>query len=309
MPTLGARETYYGEQLRPDGTVSGQSLRRDAREVSLELTPPALARVFEGPQVLADRIKHVIEPKITYRYVSGVPDFQQVLRFDERDILTNTNEVEVSLINRLYGKSEGGEVRELVSLELWQRRYFDPDFGGALVPGARNVLLSTAEVTPFAFADVRRRYSPIVSTLRVQPRWNYVIGWRGDYDPLRKKLVNSGVTADANFENFSFSVGHYAVRPPPVLGPNSNQLRAFVRYGSVNKRGWNTGFMTAYDYRTGSIQYANTHVTYNTDCCGFSVEWRRLALGPVRTTNDFRLALSIANVGSFGTLKKQERMF
>jgi len=304
VPTFGLHETYYGEQLRSDGTVSGQNLRRAAREVSIELSPPPLARVFDG------RFKHVIEPKLTYRYVAGVPDFSRVLRFDERDLLNNTNEAEISLIQRLYGKRRAtGEVRELLSLELWQRRYFDTDFGGALVPGRRNVLASTVGLTPFAFADEPRNYSPVVSVLRLQPRWNYSIEWRNDYDPRRGKLVNSGLTADATVRSFGLSLGHYAVRSTPLLTPPSNQLRALVRFGALNKRGFNTGFSTVYDYRVGIMQYATTNVTYNTDCCGFSVEWRRFALGPARNENQFRLALSVANVGSFGTLKKQERMF
>jgi LPS-assembly protein len=303
-PTLGAHETYYGERLRADGTVSGEGLRRSAREFSLELAPPSLARVFGG------WLKHVIEPKASYRYVRGVPDFDRILRFDERDLLTNTNEAEFSLVNRLLAKRAAtGEVREVVSLELWQRRYFDPDFGGALRPGERNLFLSTVGLTPFAFADGPRRYSPVVSVLRVQPRWNYALEWRNDYDPDRGKLVNSGVTLDGFWERFNVSLGHYATRSSPLLTPNSNQLRGLVRWGAVNKRGWNTGFSTVYDYRLGIMQWANTQVTYNTDCCGFSVEWRRLALGTIRNENQFRLALSIANVGSFGNLKKQERMF
>jgi LPS-assembly protein len=310
VPTFGLRETYYGEQLRADGTVSGENFRRSAREFTLELSPPPLARVFDGPRLFADRLKHVIEPKITYRHVAGVPDFDRVIRFDERDLLNNTSEAEVSLINRFFGKREAsGEVRELLSVELWQRRYFDPDFGGALVSGSRNVFLSTVDLTPFAFADTPRRYSPLVSVLRVSPYHNYTVEWRNDYDQLRGKLVNSGVAADANWENFSLSLGHYAVRSARLLSPSSNQLRAMARYGSVNKRGWNVGFNVVYDYRLAIMQYANTQVTYNTDCCGFSVEWRRFALGLTRNENQFRLALTVANVGSFGTLKKQERMF
>jgi len=306
VPTFGLHETYYGEQQRSDGTVSGQNLRRAAGEFSVELAPPALARIFDGPGWLAGRLKHVIEPRVSYRQVWGVPDFSRVIRFDERDLLNNTREAEFSLIQRLYGRRGEGETRELASLELWQRRYFDPDFGGALKPGARNVFLSTAGLTPFAFADTLRRYSPLVSILRLQPRGNYTIEWRNDYDPLRGKLVNSGVSADAAFQHFNLSLGHYAVRSAPLLTPHSNQLRATVRYGSLNKRGWNAGFNTVYDYRVGIMQYAGTQVTYNTDCCGFSGEWRRFA---TRNENQFRLALTIANVGSFGTLKKQERMF
>jgi LPS-assembly protein len=340
VPTFGADETYYGQSLRPDGTISGQDLLRSAREISVELAPPSLDRIFDGPKLFADHIKHVIEPKITYTYVTGVShfdrliqsgqgnlvsessdktsymyvpgvsDLDRVIRFDERDLLTNTNQIEFSLVNRFLGKTDSnGEVRELASVEIAQRRYFDPTFGGALKPGARNEFLSTVDLTPFAFADSPRNYSPVVSVVRIQPRWNYTIEWRNDYDPLRGRFVNNGITADATVKNFGLSLGEYVVRSDPVLTPNSNQFRGAVRYGSLNKRGWSVGMNLVYDYRVGIMQYANSQVTYNTDCCGFSVEWRRFALGATRNENQFRLALSIANIGSFGNLKKQERVF
>jgi LPS-assembly protein len=309
-PSFGVDETYYGERLRPDGSIQGQDLLRSARVATLELDLPPLERVFHGPKLLGDKLKHVIEPKATYRYVTGISDFDKVIRFDERDLLTNTNEIELSLTNRFYAKKESsGEVREVLTVDVRQRRYFDPTFGGALVPGARNVFLSTADLTPFAFADTPRPYSPVVSTIRVQPRWNYAIEWRNDYDPLRGKLADSGIAGDVTVKSFGFSIGDYVVRSDPILTPHSNQLRTTIRWGSLNKRGWNLGTNMVYDYRIHVLQYANAQVTYNTDCCGFSVEWRRFSLGTTRNENQFRLALSIANIGSFGNLKKQEKMF
>jgi LPS-assembly protein len=56
------------------------------------------------------------------------------------------------------------------------------------------------------------------------------------------------------------------------------------------------------------MQCATAQVTYNTDCCGFSVQYHRFSFG-VRNENQFRVAFSVANIGSFGTLKKQERLF
>ena len=56
------------------------------------------------------------------------------------------------------------------------------------------------------------------------------------------------------------------------------------------------------------MQFATTQVTYNTDCCGWSVQYRRFSFG-MRHENQFRVAFAIANIGSFGTLKKQERLF
>ena len=78
--------------------------------------------------------------------------------------------------------------------------------------------------------------------------------------------------------------------------------------GNDNRRGWNTAFSAIYDFRIGVMQFATTQVTYNTDCCGFSVQYRRFSFG-TRNENQFRIAFSVANIGSFGTLKKQERLF
>jgi LPS-assembly protein len=78
--------------------------------------------------------------------------------------------------------------------------------------------------------------------------------------------------------------------------------------GNDNRRGWNAAFDAIYDFRTSVMQYATTQVTYNTDCCGFSVQYRRLAIG-TRNENQFRIAFSVANIGSFGTLRRQDRLF
>ena len=56
------------------------------------------------------------------------------------------------------------------------------------------------------------------------------------------------------------------------------------------------------------MQFATTQVTYNTDCCGISFQYRRFNFG-ARNENQFRVAFAVANIGSFGTLKKQERLF
>ena len=37
--------------------------------------------------------------------------------------------------------------------------------------------------------------------------------------------------------------------------------------------------------------------------------YNRFNLGPLRQENQFRIAISLSNVGSFGTLRKQERMY
>jgi len=120
--------------------------------------------------------------------------------------------------------------------------------------------------------------------------------------------VNSGVSVDTRISQVTASIGHYQLRTDPVLAPNSNQLRGTIAYGGDNRRGWNYGFATFYDYRIGRLQFAQSQVTYNTDCCGFSVQYRRFNF-LVRSDNQFRVAFAISNIGSFGTLRRQERIF
>jgi len=309
-PTFGARQTYYG-QSREGERIVGRDLTRSTREFSLDLAPPSLARIYEGPERLGGgRIKHVIEPRIRYRFVDGVDDFDRVVRFDERDIISNTNEAEFQLTNRFYWKNgETGQVREVLTLDVWQRRFFDPDFGGAIVPGRRNVLQSSLGASAFAFLDEPRSQSPIITSLRVHPSFKYSLEWRNDYDPVRDKLVATSVNANMRQGIWNFSVGHTAQRAPSTLIPPSNQLTTLVRVGDFNRRGWNFAFNNIYDFRQSIFLFNTVQATYNTDCCGFSFEWKRFAIGRTRNENQFRVALTIANIGSFGTLQQRERLF
>ena len=88
-----------------------------------------------------------------------------------------------------------------------------------------------------------------------------------------------------------------------------NQFRAILGYGHQNKRGISAGATLGFDANFHFLQYGAAQASYNWDCCGFSVEYRRFALGAVRNENQFRFAFSLANVGTFGNLRRQERLF
>jgi LPS-assembly protein len=306
LPSFSFRARHYGEQQKA-GQIVGEDVNDSSREVAAELVMPSLSRIFSSPKWLGDKIKHVIEPRAGFRYVSGVEDFDRLIRFDETELVSNTTEVEYSITNRFYVK-RGGEVREIASWQLWQRRYFDPSFGGAVVAGQRNVVLSAVEMTPYAFLDQPRHYSPVVSALRLNPTHILGVEWRSDYDPLRGQITSSGVVADARVSHYFLSLGHNHVYSVPLLTPSANQLRGTFGIGNDNRRGWNAAFNAVYDFRVNTLQFATTQVTYNTDCCGFSVQYRRFSFG-TRNENQFRVAFAVANIGSFGSLKKQDRLF
>ena len=311
VPSFSLDETYYGETQAPNGDylrAVSSGLLRSAREFKLDFLFPSFERIFNHKTRFGDKLKHVIEPRVTYQYITGIgQDFNKIIRFDESDLLSNTNQLTFSLTNRLYAK-RGNDVSEIFSWELSEARYFDPTFGGAILNGQRNEVLSQIELTPFAFLDGRRTYSPIVSAVRASPVSGINFEWRADYDPMRHGIVASSVSVDWRKGIYFVSAGHNELHPDPSLITSANQLRTTFGIGNQTRRGWNAAFVAIYDYREAILQYSIIQATYNTDCCGFSVQFRRFDFGS-RNENQYRFAFAVANLGSFGNLRRQERLF
>jgi LPS-assembly protein len=291
--------------------VVGTNLVRSTRDFSLDLMFPSLARIFDKKTIFGDKLKHVIEPRATFRYVTGVgTEFNQFIRFDENDLWTNTNELLLSVANRIYAK-RGDSVEEILTWEVFQKRYFDPTFGGALTDGQRNVIQSSSDLSGYAFLVGPRAASPIVSALRISPINGLGIRWQADYDVNRGGLVDTSIALDYRLKQYFASAGYNEVHPNAALGVPASQLSLRGGFGDPNHRGINAGFQAIYDLRQHIIQYPTAQVTYNTDCCGLSVQFRRNSIGlPNAGGNDWRIAFSVANIATpLGNLKKQDRMF
>lgn len=329
-PEFGLRNTYYTQRKSAGpgvGTPLDQDLNRRAIEATVELRPPTLGRVFDRT-LFGRKVKHTIEPRLIYHIVSGVTGFQNTIRFDSRDILSDTNEMEYGVIQRWYLKNPDAKCdetskqacegpREFISWEVSNRYYFDPTFGGAVVNGKRNVLTSTADFTGIAFLTEPRRFSPVMSKLRVRAT-NHIDGqWQLDYDTQKGRINASSVFVSYRLGDFFAGGSHTFFHNPgeifvnnPIPAPNQfNQFRVQLGYGGPSRRGLSGQTIIGFDESTGFLQYGSFQTSYNWDCCGVTMEYRRFALGSVRNENQFRFAFSLANVGVFGNLKKKDALF
>jgi LPS-assembly protein len=313
-PTFTFRSTYYGGQMLSGG-FGEQGFFRNTAEVNLDVRPAALERVWN----LGDtKWKHVIAPEIVYHYVNGVEDFGRFVRFDEDETLTDTNDVEYGVTQSLFRRTGNGSAQEIVSWKLAQQYYFDPTFGGAFTPRQRNVFQALDSLTPFAFDDTRHRFSPIVSDLRFATSSRYDTQLRIDFDPKRGQMTAIGTLLKIKPYKDSFlTLAHFSttdlpgdlVPPPPNFEKRSNQVRALLGYGETNRRGWNATLGASYDVTQGSFQNQLVQVSYNTNCCGLGVEYRRFSFGTIRNESQYRFVFLIANLGSVGNLRRQERIF
>jgi len=356
-PELSVRDTFYTQQLVPSSTIgiaADNPINRKTLGASVELRPPPLSHIFSR-ELLGRKFKHVIEPRFVYNVVTGVDNFGSILRFDERDILSNTNEVEYAVINRLYAKRTSGkaedcgpqgmpslaigavqqqaavpwervaaaenepcetrpQVREVVTWKLAQKYFLDPNFGGALLSGQRNVFTTTADFTGLAFVTDARHLSPITSRLRIQTNARTDAEWDLDYDFKKGRINGSTTFLNYHFGPFTLGGGDAFLRL--LGGPTSttpaqsfNQFRVLLGYGYANKPGLSGAGSFGFDAEAGFLQYSSVQTSYNWDCCGVSLEYRRFALGSVRNENQFRFVFSLANVAAIGNLRRQERLF
>jgi LPS-assembly protein len=213
------------------------------------------------------------------------------------------------------------QVRDVLTWELSQKYFFDPTFGGALVPGRRNVFSTTDDLTGIAFLTGPRNLSPLISRLRAQTSNRTEIEWDLDYDFAHHWMNDSTALVNYHIGAVTLGGGDAFMRvagetltsnlsagatPPPAL---FNQFRVLLGYGYPNKRGISGAANVGFDANLNFLQYAAVQTTYNWDCCGISAEYRRFNLGTVRNENQFRFTFALSNIGAFGNLSRRDRLF
>jgi LPS-assembly protein len=366
-PALTLHETFYSERY-VNGVVNSDATNRKALEGAVEIRPPVLEKVFDQ-EFLGRKWKHVIEPRVEYRYVTGIDNFTNFLHFDERDILSNTHEVQYGFVTRLYAKRHPSsirecetpmtslavgaagaeqtvpwehpstlqsqpcalapEVKEVLTWEIAQKYFLDPTFGGALITGQRNVLATTEDLTGIAFLTEPRHLSPVVSRLRVATGSHTDTEWDMDYDFQLSRINASTLLLNYNAGPFTLGGGDAFLQIPQTnatpaglsegkCGPSTvstqitckfHQFRVALGYGGLTRRGFSAASSFGFDAETRQLQFATGQTTYNWDCCGITLEYRRYAIANVRNENLYRFTFSLANIVSFGNLRRQERLY
>jgi LPS-assembly protein len=325
------------------------SLNRKDMEAGVELRAPVMERDFAPAWLAHfDRVlRHTIEPEAHYQFVTGIDNFRNILRFDPTDLASDTHEIEYSVTQRFYLKKlhpkpcgnallppEGygrvylpidyhdcssTDTTESLTWTLAQKRYFDPRFGDAVFDNRRNVLATTLDLTGISFLYGPRDYSPLISRLALRTNQTLAFGWDLDYDPKAGRINGSNVYADIRHAGFFGSISDArldALNPSTVPTPtmsspvtNYEQLRATLGYGADTKSGFSGGMNLGYDLNQQALQYGGVQTSYNWNCCGLTLEYRRLALGPERNENYESFNFTLAGIGTAGNINRSQLIY
>jgi LPS-assembly protein len=240
------------------------------------------------------------------------------------------------------------QTEELISWRLTQKYFLDPNFGGAIVNGRRNIFDTTLSLSGVAFLTEPRNISPLISRLRFRSSAHTDVEWDFDYDTGAKKFTSSNVFLDLHASSGVFGALSYARLDAPgrfyteavtstsTTGVTTNisdfnQLRLLFGFGSVTRPGLSVAGSTGLDLKsisgaTGTstspagivstttiypplLQYATVQANYNWNCCGLTVEYQKFELGAIRNEGSERFNLTLLNIGTAGNLRKVQRLF
>ena len=367
LPEVALRDTVYTISQTPrltgpftTPTISHSALNRTDLEASIDIRPPALERDYELP-FWHRELRHVIEPELNYRYVGGIGvKVQDVLLFDTTDIASNVNEAGFSLTQRFYvrktdekpcganreevGDTDAGDgadaangtgntgacpsaPREWATWEIAQEYFIDPNFGGALIPGRRNVYDATLDLMAPTFLTSARNIAPITSRIRFEAIDNLRIQWDLAYDTILGQLAADNVFAGYSFGRTTLGIGHALLNavddqvtngttpstPATFSTLKSQQVQPFLEIGKPSGNGLNLAVNGGYDFVQHQVQYGGVQAVYNWNCCGLTLGYRRFELGTVGSTSrdetQWLYSFTLANFGAVGDIRRANSVF
>jgi LPS-assembly protein len=312
MPSIGFRDTFYGASIAydPEPVAVSEHLNRKYLDVEVDIRTPTLEREFRASS--GDPIKHVIEPTLTYRMISGIgTQLDNIIRFDPQDPIADTNEVAYGIANRIFRNrhTATGSVQpyEFMSFTIVQKQYFDPTFGGAFHEGQANIFYPLDTVTGFATSSIERSFAPTNLIARVTPAQGITFDARADLDTKLDRLLDASLTTLWHQDRI-FVAGTYFKTNALDQGTfNSNQIQGQFAWGRLD-RGLSLSLTISYDIYSSRLLNSHTRLMYFWDCCGVALDYQKYDVG-IRSENRLTFSFSLKGIGSFGNLKRPESLF
>lgn len=178
--TGSLRVTYYSNSFNDMRRVTGRDLIRKYGSIEIDARPVALAKNFYGGDDTF-RFRHVIEPFVTYRYINGINNFSRIIRFDDLDTITDTNEIEFGVTNRIYTRRYSEAVTKDAQRRLAQER------GGFRVSGGDRIAAEAGGETPKEGIPSVQPYE--IFTVTVRGKYFFDPNFGGALEPGRRNQI------------------------------------------------------------------------------------------------------------------------
>ena len=297
-PSFGFRETLYDKQIDPvSKQVVDSSMRRSYYDFTLSIIGPVFTKVSDTPDNrYSPKFKHIIEPRLSYHYVSEVTNQERVILYDATDFSFRFNELRFSLINHFLAKRTDPSTGQLVpweflTLEVTQFYSLDPNMAtsfGRNFNKLRGIIIGS---------EVIQLFSPLQTRVSFKPHPQYQLDTRLIYNLYHKKFQSIGINGYfLHKDRINLSASYYrALRLEYGMVPG--HIVGTSGWFNLGKKKWEFNYSLNYNFQLHRLLQGGVGVKYNTQCCGFLFKFTRFDFF-YRQVTEFRVMLDLKNVGS-----------
>jgi LPS-assembly protein len=300
------RNTLWSES-RAGGQQVEEGISRRYFDVRSQIVGPVFTRIWDTPDNgYAERFKHSIEPYLNFQRLTAIDQFDRIVRLDGTDsIIGRTTRYTYGVNNRFYAKrQEGGATRttarEILNVALSQTYYTD----------ARAAQYDEYYRSSFSGAPPSH-LSPVSIVARFAPTLESSGSFRAEYDTQYWAFRSMGAEATIVLrDRLQSSIGWNQRRFIEQLAGYNDKTRLdhFLTQSTLLRTRDNqfgTRYSFSFDVRLKSFLQQRLTAYYNTQCCGFSVEYQNYDLtrlgsrAPVAQDRRLNFSFTLAGIGGF----------
>lgn len=259
-PKLTYRYTNYTDSINPtDGLLTGEPVTRDYMQFDLKMVGPVFYKIYFTPDFgYADKVKHVIEPSLSYSYISEPSNADRIIYFDGVDYVLPVNEVKLNLTNRLIANQRISptefKTREFLTWQLTQYVSLDPEIKTSY--GSQYNRFINGEVTTV---------SPLVSTFTIKPTDTLNFSNRLEYDHYSNSIASTSISFSFNSSEIISNIRWSKTNALEAGRIASNLLTANGRFRLLEHT-FDLDYKFSYDFENSTLWQGSASLRYNHQC-------------------------------------------
>lgn len=290
--TASTKHTFYRKSQDPKTRkVLNEPLHLGYQSVTLDAKGPVFGRIFEFRNF---KLKHLIEPKISLRYVTEVKDEDRarLITLDNFDFPSHSM-VQFSLNMLLLYKENKLEAsaREIFSYTVSQDYYFDPKLA------SRNRVITIPDPKRAIFPS----FSNLTNTLRLRPVKDFSLDVSLLYNHYLQRFINKRINLSYNNPSsvirggFYFSSSFYEYNSDPKYIFNRDNIGGNLLV-SAPEFPLSIDARVNYDITDKLFRQASFLLRYSFQCITLRSELKLFKISD-RVETQFVMGVSFGNLG------------
>jgi LPS-assembly protein len=299
--SLGYRHTYYTESLDELGNQVPVGISRRYFDMRAEVIGPTFSRVFTPNNVVADRLKHVIEPNLNVQRVTNFDNQDRIVRVGGAYdfVVGGSTRIQYGLANRVLvrkaskdpgASSAASAPRELLTVTVNQAYYTE------------------AEARPYDYSyqsnnapvEEPTHFSPIAIIARAMPTALTSATLRMEIDQKDGALRSINAAGASQYRTAQVTVGWSRTNYDSQT--TQSALNAASTFNVLNGRTGGT-YALDWDITRGYLIQQRWIGFYNAQCCGITFEYQQFkypqnVLG-IPQDRRFNIGFTLAGIGTF----------